>query len=140
MTAANPYARSMTTGRQKAAHTLLAIGIAATAGCGTPEDFAIAREGPLTAAPTPLTVTGDGVHVVGPRLPVGRYEVSFPMVWDSTGLISRCDWARLSSTENTPENLIADGSFETTFQYLEVEEGDAALYTSGCGTLTLVSG
>lgn len=102
-------------------------------------NFSIAREGNVTAQPEPLTVTGDGVHVVGADLPPGRYEVSFPMVSDAGGLISRCDWARLSSTENTPEHVISGGSFEYSFQVLEVEKGDTALYTFGCGTLTQVS-
>ncbi|MET4050653.1 hypothetical protein ABIB34_004433 [Rhodococcus sp. UYP5] len=102
-------------------------------------DFSIAREGNVSALPEPLTVTGDGVRIVGPDLPPGRYEVSFPMVSDAEGPISRCDWARLSSTENTPEHVISGGSFEYSFQVLEVKEGDTALYTSGCGTLSRVS-
>lgn len=38
-------------------------------------------------------------------------------------------------TEKTAQNRIANGSYETPWQIIAVEDDDIALYTSGSGTL-----
>ncbi len=119
-----------------------AFAIATAGGCGESDDFAmdfaIAREGSVIAIPTPLTITGDGIHVVGVDILPGRYTVSFPVVSDAGGVLSKCEWVRLSGPENTAPNRIANGSYETPWQIIVVEDDDVALYTSGCGTLAQI--
>lgn len=54
-------------------------------------DFAIAREVSVIAMPNALTITGDSIHVVGVDILPCRYTISFPLVSNASGVLSKCE-------------------------------------------------
>ena len=51
----------------------------------------------------------------------------------------KCEWERLSNLRGTADQVAESGGWSAGLR-VSVGAGDAAFYTSGCGTWSLVSG
>jgi len=79
-----------------------------------------------TLPPAPRSF-GDGTHIVGVDIQVGRYEALEPG--------ADCSWQRLSGFSGEYRDVLADGNPRYR-AIVDVLADDAAMVTSGCGTWT----
>ena len=80
-----------------------------------------------------LAKFGDGIYRVNADIAPGTYSIS------SDGDASECEWERLSNVRGTADQVAESGGWSAGLR-VSVAAGDAAFYTSGCGTWSLVSG
>ena len=80
-----------------------------------------------------LTEFGDGIHRVSVEIAPGTYRIAS----DADAL--SCEWERLSNLQGTTDQVVKSGGWSDGLQ-VTISDEDAAFYTSGCGTWSLVRG
>jgi hypothetical protein len=88
---------------------------------------------PTKAKPTAVTITEEGVLLVGSEVKPGTYRATVPE--DSVN----CYWARLKGTSGSLDDLIANGNGEPKQRMVvTIHSSDKAFEQHGCGTWTRI--